>query len=446
VNTSNLETDMNTQPDGGQQPTSIRPNLTAVPHAEEQGPSARLRRSLGRTLRGRQIPRRPALRALAIEQLLVGGRRLASTTSYAENVIRARGKAGGDRVLTGTQRVLGGLAKKSDALRAQQASMRDRAGYRDGDIIAHPDGGVRTVTQTARDQDEQRMLIAADIQRGSRRHRRMPAALRRVPLLVFAADALLLLYFFSGITNVNWDNPLSMALVFAVLLAAMVTGISFAFFRFTGDRLLQYKDDTGTIPLRGLDEATNTSMTLAAGAMIVLAVLMYLRMHAEVIDALGKHAGATAMIIGLTLAMVSILANTLVIAVHALDGSAEADRLIALGDAVAPALAYQHHLREQAATLAQPIAIIGREADRAAAEGITAAGHEYAIADQIIDAARAAHQGTGPLSDPATNPNEEDGAIGYRPVDTAPQADQRPIDLTLTHIHTPISDDDQAAA
>ena len=54
-------------------------------------------------------------------------------------------------------------------------------------------------------------------------------------------------------TNVNWASPLSAALVFAVLLAAMVTGITFAFFRFTGDRLQQYKDDTGVIPLRGLD-------------------------------------------------------------------------------------------------------------------------------------------------------------------------------------------------
>jgi hypothetical protein len=439
------ESDLTAQHGSGQQLANVRPNLAAVPHPEEQGAPARLRRGLGRSLRGRR-PGQRAIRALVIEQLLIGGRRLASTTSYAENVIRARGKAGADRVLTGTQRVLGGLAKKSDALRAQQATLRTRADYRDDEIITHPDGGVRTVAQTARDQDEQRELIAADIQRGSRRHRRMPAALRRVPLLVFTADGLLLLYFFSGITNVNWGNPLSMALLFAGLLAAMVTGISFAFFRFTGDRLQQYKDDTGTIPLRGLDEATNTSMALAAGAMIVLAVMMYLRMRAEVIDALGHRAGFTAIIIGLTLALVSILANTLVIAVHALDGSAEADRLDALGQAVAPALAHQHQLREQADTLAAPIAVIGREAERTAGEGITAAGHQYAIADQIIDAARAVHQGTGPLSDPAANPNNADGAIGYRRADAAPQADHRSTDFTLTQIRTPLPDDDQAAA
>ena len=93
-------------------------------------------------------------------------------------------------------------------------------------------------------------------------------------------------------TNVNWASPLSAALVFAGLLAAMITGISFAFFRFTGDRLQQYKDDTGTIPLRGLDEATYVSMGLALAAMMILAALMFIRMRAEVLNTLGPHAAA----------------------------------------------------------------------------------------------------------------------------------------------------------
>jgi hypothetical protein len=309
---------------------------------------------------------------------------------------------------------------------------------------------VRTLAQTASDQDKQREQIEADINRGSFRHRRLPAALRRVPLLVFGADALLLLYFFSGVTNVNWASPLSAALVFAVLLAAMVTGISFAFFRFTGDRLQQYKDDAGVIPLRGLDAATTVSMGLALGAMIILAALMFTRMRAEVLTALGPHAGGTATIIGLALALVSILANTLVIAVHALDGSAEADRLDALGRAIHQPLARQHHLREQAEILDQPIAVIGREAERAAIEGITAAGSELTAADGIIDAGRAAHQGTGPLSEPAASPNDTAGVIGYRHTDTTPQVDERPVHLALDHVHTPLTSEqpgnEQAAA
>jgi hypothetical protein len=313
---------LDVQPADAQQPVNIRPRLAAVPHPEQQGAPARLRRILSRVIRGRRISQRLALLALAIEQLLIGGTRPPGTTSYAENLIRGLGKTAGDRVLGKTQRILDSLASKADHLRAQQADLRTHARYRDGDLVAHPDGGMRTVAQIASDQDKQREQIEADIDRGSFRHRRLPAPPRRVPLLVFGADALLLLlYFFSGVTNVNWASPLSAALVFAVLLAAMVTGISFAFFRFTGDRLQQYKDDAGVIPLRGLDAATTVSMGLALGAMIILAALMFTRMRAEVLNALGPHANGTAIIIGLALALVSILANTLVIAVHALDGS-----------------------------------------------------------------------------------------------------------------------------
>ena len=428
-----------TQPADSQQPVNIRPRMAAVPHPEQHGAPARLRRILSRVIRGRRISRRLALLALAIEQLLIGGTRPPGTTSYAENVIRSLGKTAGDRVLGKTQRILDSLASKADHLRAQQADLRTHARYQDGDFIPHPDGGMRTVAQIASDQDKQREQIEADINRGSFRHRRLPAPLRRVPLLVFGADALLLLYFFSGVTNVNWASPLSAALIFAVLLAAMVTGISFAFFRFTGDRLQQYKDDAGVIPLRGLDTATTGSMGLALGAMIILAALMFSRMRAEVLNALGPHAASTAIIIGLALALVSILANTLVIAVHALDGSAEADRLDALGRAVHEPLARQHHLREQAEVLDQPIAVISREAERAAIEGIAAAGSELAAADRIIDAGRAAHQGTGPLSEPPVNPNDKAGVIGYCHTDTKPQVDERPVHLALDHVHAPLT-------
>ena len=242
---------------------------------------------------------------------------------------------------------------------------------------------MRTVAQTASDQDSQRAQIEADRARGSFRHRRLPSTLRRVPALVFGADGLLLLYFFSGVTNVDWASPFSAALVFAVLLASMVTGISFAFFRFTGDRLQQYKDDAGVIPLRGLDQATTVSMGLALGAMIVLAALMFIRMRAEVLSTLGPASGGTAIIISAALAVVSILANSLVIAVHALDGSAEADRLEALGQAVSPQLTLKQRLLERAEALDPRIDIIGREAERVAFEGRTAAGIELAAADRV---------------------------------------------------------------
>ena len=131
---------------------------------------------------------------------------------------------------------------------------------------------------------------------------------------------------------------------------------------------------------------------------------------------------------------------------HALDGSAEADRLEALGHAVYPQLALQHHLLEQAEALDPTIAIIGREAERVAIEGRTAAGNELAAADRIIDAGRAVHQGTGPISEPAVNPNDEQTASSATAAPTpAPQVDERPVQLALDHVHTPLPGEQAAA-
>jgi hypothetical protein len=147
------------------------------------------------------------------------------------------------------------------------------------------------------------------------------------------------LYFFAGIANVDWAHPLSAALLLAALLAGMTTGISFAFFRFSGGRLRQYKDDTGTIPLRGLDAGTNISMGLAGGAIVILAALMFIRMRIEIQFALGAGAGILALVIPLTLAIVSAAANFLVVAVYALDGS---EQIYAA--ARPPATTEAHHL------------------------------------------------------------------------------------------------------
>ena len=181
-------------------------------------------------------------------------------------------------------------------------------------------------------------------------------------------------------------------------------------------------------------------MGLSGGAMVTLAALMFLRMRAEVITALGPQAGFTAIIVGLTLAVVGVLANTLVIAVHALDGSAETDQLDAFAKAVGPALAAQNGMRTAAAALDPAIAATIREADRAATEGITEAGYKRAAADQIIDAGRAITQATGPLSDPATDPNDEDGVTGYRRTEATPEVDERPIHRTLDQMRTPLAD------
>ena len=124
----------------GHLPVSPRPNLTVVPHAEEGVPAARLRRSLNRMTRGRRVPRRAILRVLVIEHVLIGRQRDASSTSYAENLTRGLGKAAGDHVLGRTNRTLDGLASKADSIRGEQAMLRTRAGYRQGDLVPIPTG------------------------------------------------------------------------------------------------------------------------------------------------------------------------------------------------------------------------------------------------------------------------------------------------------------------
>jgi len=79
------------------------------------------------------------------------------------------------------------------------------------------------------------------------------------------------------------------------------------------------------------------------------------------------------------------------------------------------------------------------------AEGITRAGHQRAAADRLIDAGRAVHQGAGPLSEPAADPNSQDGVVGYRHTEATPEVDERPPRLALHHIHTPLPDEQQSA-
>jgi hypothetical protein len=130
----------------------------------------------------------------------------------------------------------------------------------------------------------------------------------------------------------------------------------------------------------------------------------------------------------------------MVVAVHALDGSTEADRLDALGDAVQAPLNEERRLRERADTLDQDIAVLVRKAERAAARGISEAGRQRAASDQLIDAARAIHQGVGPLSEPAVDPNLSDGVVGYRRTETTPEVDERPLRLCLEHVSTALPD------
>ena len=184
-------------------------------------------------------------------------------------------------------------------------------------------------------------------------------------------DFCLLLYFFAGITDVDWASPLSANLAFAVLLAAMVTTLCYGFLAFAGYRLRGYKDHSGAIAFGDLDGLTRAACAAAAVGMAVIAALMFIRMRTEVLYALGPQGWVTALVIALVLAVVSLLANFLVVAIHALDGSDEVARLEVLSAATSGPLSRAHRMQEKAALIPHRIAVRQRRATRAAVRAVT---------------------------------------------------------------------------
>ena len=129
--------------------------------------------------------------------------------------------------------------------------------------VKHPDGGERTVTETRADEEEQRQQINRETAMGSRKHRRLPRWQGWIPKFVLCFDFALLLYFFAGITNVDWQSPVSMSLAFAITLAGMVTVLAYGFLSFTGHRMRSYKNHAGTVHLDELDGFTKAAFGTA---------------------------------------------------------------------------------------------------------------------------------------------------------------------------------------
>ncbi|HEY6791243.1 MAG TPA: hypothetical protein VI365_28435 [Trebonia sp.] len=420
--------------------TQPRSDLAAAVLAERARWRARgrLHAALRKVARSRRFPRRAALDALAAEDEHLGAARDPVRKTHGESLVQALGKHAADGALSRSQRGLDRRAARADRLREKQARLHVRAGHRAGDRVRHPDGGRDTAERLDQAGTALRAQIAAEILDGSRRHVRLPKWIRHIPKLVLAVDFTLLLYFFAGITDVDWASPLSAYLGFAILLAAMVTMLSYGFLAFTGYRLRTYKDHSGAIAYRDLDGLTRVACGSATCGAVMIAVLMFIRMRVEVLDALGPAGWVTADTIALVLAAVSAMANFLVAAIHALDGSDEVARLDALCASASRPLGKAHRLREKATAITYRVAVQQRRADRQAIKAVTRAGRHLAVADQIIEAARTVHQGTGPHACPATDPNQHAQVAGYLDDDTRPMADLRPLRTAVEHINSPL--------
>jgi hypothetical protein len=322
----------------------------------------------------------------------------------AAMVFAERARRAADGVLAKAQRGLERTTGKADRLRAKQARLRTRARHRAADHVWHPDGGRDTAERLESASAILRDQISEENANGSRKHQRLPGWLKHVPKLVLLVDFILLVYFFSGVTNVDWASPMSVSLGFAALLGVMVTTLSFGFLAFTGYRLRSYKDHAGAIAHRELDGLTRAACGAAACGAIVIAVLMFVRMRAETLDALGTAGWVTADVIALVLAVVSLLANFLVLLIHALDGSDEVAKLDAIWATARRPLGKAHRMRERAAIIAHRVAVQQRRGDRQAVRAIS----------------------------------QHDRVAGYPSLASRPTGDFRPLRTALEHLGSPL--------
>ncbi|MGA3153410.1 MAG: hypothetical protein ABSD40_13510 [Streptosporangiaceae bacterium] len=391
-------------------------------------------RGLARLLRLRPVSRRAMYSALVAEQAHIAGGRDPATPTHGEIVVGGRAKAVADRMLARCQRRLHRIGARVDRLRARQARLLTRARFTDASRVRHPDGGHRPVAAVRADADSQRIEIEHETSCGSRKHLRLLDWLASIPKVVLVVDFCLLTYFLAGVTDVDWASPVSMSVVFALLLSLLITVPCYGFLTFTGHRLRGCKDHTGTIRPANVDGVSAVAVAVALLLIGVVGTLMFARMRTEVGYALGSGSAQTALLIALAVAVVSASANVLVIGVHALDGSNQTARLHALSVAASRPMAKAERLRRRAALIPHRLAVLRRRARRLADRAITQASRRLAAADQVITAARGSHLANGTDAGTMLDPGAHAGAIGYRAPLTGPRPDARTIATALARI------------
>lgn len=207
--------------------------------------------------------------------------------------------------------------------RRQAAALRAKAAREMQKRVKLPGGVRRTVAETLADEERLHERIIEETSHRSRKHLLLPLWLRLVPEIMLYVDLVLLMDLFARIFDVHWGRP-SSNLVIAGTLAGAVTVLAYSSLAFTGGRIRTYKNHEGTIHFDELDGLTKLCLGGAGVLTILLGVLMYLHIASEVPDS--HRAGATALLVSLTVAGVSAIGNMLVVLIHALDGSDETAR------------------------------------------------------------------------------------------------------------------------
>lgn len=217
--------------------------------------------------------------------------------------------------------------------------------------------------------DHLERVISADVQGGSTRHSRLPWLVRQIPRLVAVIDCVVLFTFCGEIFNVLLNDPLRTPIpsLAAALLAVLASGVAYTWLALTGDRLKVFRGELGEVLWRVVGA---TTWFMIAGSVVLvtaLAVLMYSRVFDEIQTAGDAVAAGTAAPLGVVFAVISAVANLSVVAVHALDGSPEADERRFVGRLLR---------RHQKSVNHNRLAVI-RAAGRIRGRRVRDDGHEY---------------------------------------------------------------------
>ena len=193
--------------------------------------------------------------------------------------------------------------------------------------FGHDGLGSPDPCSASRRYQELETTITDDEAAGVVRHRRLNWLKRQVPKVVAVIDGIVLYTFCAVVLDVPVDDPLSQPVtaLAAAFLAVLASGASYVWLALTGTRLRTFRDDLGEVRWRVLGATTWLLVAVALVLVGALGLLMYRRVYSDVLDLADAGQGDAAMAMALAFGVISAVANLAVVAVHALDGSMEAD-------------------------------------------------------------------------------------------------------------------------
>jgi hypothetical protein len=211
------------------------------------------------------------------------------------------------------------------ARRATEAKAAHRLERAVAARLASSDLGYPTPAQLACLHDAFTVKVHREMTQGAKVHQRLPRILRAIPPVVALLDFLVLYSFCADVFNVERAHPMSGKGLIAVMLAALASGVAYAWLAMTGSALRGYRTAMGEVDWRTTGWTTRALLVIGLVVTAALAVLMYTRVAAEA-HAAGIN-NTLALLLGVVFAVLSAAASLAVIAVHALDGSEDVAQL-----------------------------------------------------------------------------------------------------------------------